>query len=196
MQRTPSYLKGLAETRARAAGDVERLTQLHSEITRLLENAKAEVASCDLLIRKFDKQLDPTKIPAIRAWKGRYGKRGALREAVLRVVETAWPEAITTLELAAKVQLELKLDFVTAGERDRWYDYSLRNLLRKCVEAGVLERAEPISSPTGRTVNRWRWVSQTVTELGALREVAQATGVGVQQAKRRGRPRSAATVTP
>lgn len=196
MQRTPSYLKGLAETRARAAGDVERLTQLHSEITRLLENAKAEVASCDLLIRKFDGKLDPTKIPAIRAWKGRYGKRGALREAVLRVVEAAWPESVATTELVAKMQAEFKLDFATAWERERWCNYSFRNLLRRCVEDGVLEKHEPIRSPSGRTVNRWRWVSQTVTELGALREVAQATGVGVQQAKRRGRPRSAATVTP
>lgn len=99
MQRTHSYLKGLAETRARADGDVQRLEQLHSEIARQLATAKAEVASCDRLIRKFDGKLDPTKIPAIRAWKGRYGKRGALREAVLRVVEAATedvPRATTT----------------------------------------------------------------------------------------------------
>lgn len=196
MQRTPSYLKGLAETRARAAGDVERLKELLTQITGLLENAKAEVASCDLLIRKFDKQLDPTKIPSIRAWKGRYGKRGVLREAVLRAVKAVWPESVSTTELAAKMQLEFKLDFATPWERDRWCDYSLRNLLRKCVDDGILERDEPTRSPSGRTVNRWRWVSQTATELGALREVARATGVGVQQAKRRGRPRKAEAVTP
>lgn len=60
MQRTSSYLKGLAETRARAAGDVQRLEQLHAEITAQLEAARAEVTSCGLLIRKFDRQLDPT----------------------------------------------------------------------------------------------------------------------------------------
>lgn len=189
MQRTPSYLKGLAETRARAAGDVERLKELHTEITRLLKNAKAEVASCDVLIRKFDKQLDPSKIPSIRAWKGRYGKRGVLRQAVLRVVEATWPESVSTTELAAKMQVEFKLDFATAWERDRWCDYSLRNLLRKCVEDGVLERDEPTRSPSGRTVNRWRWAPQAATELSALREAAEAAGVGVQQAKKRGRPR-------
>ena len=194
MQRTPSYLKGLAETRARAAGDVERLKQLHTEIARLLESAKAEVASCDLLIRKFDKQLDPTKIPPIRAWKGRYGKRGAFREAVLRVFEAAWPESVSTTELAAKMQLEFKLDFSTARERDQWCDQSLRNLLRVCAKDGVLERDEPALSPAGRTVNRWRWVPQEATELNALREAAQAIGVGVQQAKPRGRPRKAEAV--
>jgi hypothetical protein len=196
MQRTPSYLKGLAETRARAAGDVQRLKELHSEITRQLATAEAEVASCDLLIRKFDKQLDPTKIPPIRAWKGHYGKRGALREAVLRELEAAWPRSVSTTELAAKIQLEFKLDFTTWRERDQWCDQSVRNLLRKSVKDGVLERDEPAISAAGRTVNRWRWVPQTATELSTLREAAQAVGVGVQQAtKKRGRPRKAAAVT-
>lgn len=39
MQKTHSYLKGLAETRARAAGSLQRLRQLRSEVQRKLKVA-------------------------------------------------------------------------------------------------------------------------------------------------------------
>lgn len=195
MQRTSSYLKGLAETRARAAGDVQRLEQLHAEITAQLEAARAEVTSCDLLIRKFDRQLDPTKIPAIQAWRRHYGKRGEFRAAILRMLEASWPESVSTLELAAQLQLEFKLDFINSKERTRWIHNSLTSRLKLLARTGDVTREADIRAEKGLWVARWRWASPTVTELGALRDVAQATGVGVQQAKKRGRPRKAEAVT-
>jgi len=76
MKKTPSYLKGLAETHARAVGDVVRLEKLFSEISAKLTESKANLAACDRLIRKFDARLNPTLIVPIHAWQGRYGKRG------------------------------------------------------------------------------------------------------------------------
>jgi|GEM_PF-4648916 len=83
MQKTPSYLKGLAETRARAAADVLRYQQIIDEVMVSLARAQAEVDACDMLIRKFDDRLDPTQIEPVAHWKGRYGKRGALKEAAM-----------------------------------------------------------------------------------------------------------------
>ena len=81
MKKTPSYLKGLAETHARAAGEAIRCRRLHADICRELDiaerqaarlralvaanssrvaAAEAELAACDRLIRKFDERLDPT----------------------------------------------------------------------------------------------------------------------------------------
>lgn len=77
MRKTPSYLKGLAETRARAAGDVQRLQQIYQEIGRHLARAEKDMAACDCLIQNFDERLDPSLIEPIHAWQGRYGKRGA-----------------------------------------------------------------------------------------------------------------------
>lgn len=102
----PRISRAWPRTRARAAGDVQRLEQLHAEITAQLEAARAEVTSCGLLIRKFDRQLDPTKIPAIQAWRRHYGKRGEFRAAILRMLEASWPESVSTLELAAQLQLD------------------------------------------------------------------------------------------
>lgn len=82
MRKTPSYLKGLAETRARVAGDLQRYEKQHpqlevklkaaeadldrcqrlySGVCRGLAEAKADLESCDRLIRKFDDRLDPSQ---------------------------------------------------------------------------------------------------------------------------------------
>ena len=45
MRKTPSYLKGLAETRARAFADVQRLRKLQVELAKNLADAEAEVCS-------------------------------------------------------------------------------------------------------------------------------------------------------
>jgi hypothetical protein len=63
MKKTPSYLKGLAETRARLAGDIERYERVSNEIAEKLVLARRELEACDLLIRRFDGRLDPNKIP-------------------------------------------------------------------------------------------------------------------------------------
>ena len=84
MRKTPSYLKGLAETRARAHGDTIRLGKIRDEIHAKLEEAKFLVESCDRLIVQYDSRLNPTLIQPVGAWQGRYGKRGALTEAISR----------------------------------------------------------------------------------------------------------------
>ena len=84
IRNTPSYLKGLAETRARVDADVQRLQKIHDEIAEKLAEATAERNSCDCLIRKYDERLDPNVIAPIQAWKGRYGPRGALKRFMCR----------------------------------------------------------------------------------------------------------------
>ena len=78
MRKTPAYLKGLAETRGRLAGDVQRYQQVLAEVTASLVKAQTELNACDTLISKFDERLDPGLVQPIHAWQGRYGKRGAL----------------------------------------------------------------------------------------------------------------------
>lgn len=59
MRKTPSYLKGLAETRARLAGDIERYRSVIEDVGRQMLKAETELEACDLLIRKFDSRLRP-----------------------------------------------------------------------------------------------------------------------------------------
>lgn len=132
MRKTHSYLKGLAETRARAAGslqrltseverklkvakaDVERYQKMEIELARNLEEARTDLKSCDWLIRKFDSRLDPEEIEPIVAWKGRYGKRGALKEAVSCILTDHAPVALSIPDLSKVIILEFQLTFATA----------------------------------------------------------------------------------
>lgn len=118
IRKTPSYLKGLAETRARIAGDLlryekqhpelekiklkaakadlERYERLYARVCQSLTEAKADLESCDRLIRKLDSRLDPGQIEPIQAWKGRYGKRGGLKEMIFQVLKDYAPVAMCT----------------------------------------------------------------------------------------------------
>lgn len=182
MRKTPSYLKGLAETRARASADVVRLQRIHEEITQRLAEAEAELDACDRLIRKYDSRLDPGTIKPIAGWQNRYGKRGALRASLIRHLQKAFPNALGTGELMWAVELEFKLDFITPGERGHWRHNSLGRALNVLVVDGIVERMHDVTNGTNSGVGRWRWKGDSSLSLDHLHALAAAAGVATQQA--------------
>lgn len=189
IRKTPTYLKCLSETRARVDADVRRLQKIHDEIAEKLTEAKTERDSCDCLIRKCDERLDPNLITPIQAWKGRYGPRGALKRFMLKQLENAWPEALTTLEIAWEVQQEFKIDFFLKEERTAWLRNSIRRGLQIMVLDGKAERLHEVINGITNELGRWRFKPKGDTSLDSLRVAAETAGVGVrQEVKRRGRP--------
>lgn len=161
MRKTPSYLKGLAETHGRALADVERLERLQVEVAERLARARDELNASDILIRKFDARLDPSRIQPIKHWQGRYGKRGALTGAIVGILQEAAPEEVLTTEIVIKLQLEFGLDFATEKERWLWVKNSVLRKLKKLVEKGVVERLHDPRSHT-ELVGRWRWQERSL----------------------------------
>jgi hypothetical protein len=206
MRKTPSYLKGLAETRARADGEVGRLQRLldelgpklaeaqriqglHKEISAWQAEAVTKRDACDTLIRSYDDRLDPVQIAPIRATKARYGKRGTLKKTISQVLQKVAPAEVTTTELCLTLMAELQIDFLTKIERKRWISNSLGSTLKDLLEEGLVERLhDPADHGCG--AGRWRW-KVAGCELAALSAAATEAGMGVSQAKRRGRPRKA-----
>ena len=91
MPRTHPYLKGLAETRARADGQCSLLEGQIEVLFRRLEKSQAERTSCDWLIRLFNPQLRPEAIQAISpGQRTRYGERGALTREIFAVLQLAY----------------------------------------------------------------------------------------------------------
>jgi hypothetical protein len=180
MKKVPSYLKGLAETRARVAADVIRYTRIRDEVITYLAVAEAELAACDRLIKKFDLRLDPTSIKPIKAWQGRYGQRGALKDATEAYLKTNAPTAITTTEICWELQTKFQLDFEHPMERKRWINNSLKTHLRRLVGLGQVERSEETASD-GSKHRGWRWKQEGAKTLDDLAAMATAAGVGVQQ---------------
>jgi len=206
MKRTPSYLKGLAETQARAAGDVLRFEKLLAEVdAKLVETkalaaievprlekllvtvgirifeSKAELAACDRLITKFDARLNPKLIAPIKAWKGRYGKRGELNSTICHILKDCAPEERTTFELSAEIRIRFKLDFSTVPELRAWQKNSVANALKSMVKMGLVERGHKVTKGCTGEVGRWRWKVE-INTLDEVRASAAAQGVGVQQA--------------
>ena len=182
MRKTPSYLKGLAETRARAAGDVNRLKNIYDEIGQKLTSAKRALEACDLLIQRFDERLDPGLIQPIHAWQGRYGKRGALMDEVRRIIQSAWPDEITTTEIVWSAQLQFQISFVTWQAKKRWQDNSLRTAIKTLLAKGEIERVHDVSDGLIGVVGRWRWKPEPFLSLDDLHAHAADGGVAVQQA--------------
>ena len=209
MRKTHSYLKGLAETRARAGGALQRLKQLRSEVQRKLKVAKADVEryqkmeielarkleeartdlkSCDWLIRKFDSRLDPSEIAPIAAWKGRYGKRGALKEAVSRILKDHAPVALSIPDLSKVIILEFQLTFATDKAMKAWAHNSIGGVLKTLLLEGLVERIDAPKTEWGGPTGMWHWKGDAETSIEGLRSSAESAGMEVKQAKRRGRP--------
>lgn len=180
MRKTPSYLKGLAETRARVAAEVQRYQRLQGEINLALDNARAELGACDRLIRKFDERLNPELIQPIKATKGRYGPRGKMKEAIIGLLKENYPEEATTTEIGLRLQVAFGLDFFTQRERFEWIHNSVARQVKKLVYAGLVER---LHDPLARNMEdgRWRWKGGGRESLGGLEALAESSGVSVHR---------------
>lgn len=212
MRKTPSYLKGLAEDRARADGDAIRLQgllaelapavaeaqrtlSLHEEILEQHTVARTKREACDTLIRSFDSRLDPAQIAPIHGFKGKYGKRGSLREALVGILRSASPAEVSTPEVLLRTTARLKLVFATPAEQKKWSRNSLLRALKRLMQEGLVERLhEPAAWQN--SVGRWRWKEAPDGALATLSTAAESAGLGVHQAKRRGRPRKSEQPSP
>ena len=186
MKKTPSALKWLAEKRGRVAHQVQSnastgaLLQEHIEsLVMELEAARlqlaciqkrgvqfvAELSALDQTVKIYDETLDPTCIEPIKAWKGRYGERGALRRYLRNALQEASPADLSTAELAFRAMEEFSLEFVNKSERQQWWDNSLRRALGCMHQQGLVEKAESGLN----TFQRWRWKQEQPKTLAELR---------------------------
>ncbi|MDE2628820.1 MAG: hypothetical protein KGL99_16880 [Burkholderiales bacterium] len=183
MKRVPSYLKGLVATRGRADAHVQRLEGILQEVQAQVDKARRERDACDSLIRAYSSELDPTCILPVRAWRGKYGARGAVTNEIRSFVQAAQPAAVSTAEVTWHLVMKFEMDFINTEARDRWKKTSVRNRLRELAAKGVVERvAGGDDEVEGRQSSSWRWAEQVASSsLDALAEAAQASGLAVAE---------------
>ena len=158
-----SYLKGLAENRARAAGDIIRFERIAAEVNEKLTNARLDVESCDRLIKKYDARLKPERIGPIRVWPHHKGKRGELKNLLIEIIEREAPSEVSLVELCNEVEIRWELTFLTEIERTCWRRDAIGRALRRLSQAG---RIAAVHSRRGgspnEAVGRWRATSGSV----------------------------------
>ena len=178
MRKTPSYLKGLAETRARLASDVQRYEKLLREMGDALHLARRQLEGCDLLLKRFDDRIDPERIQPIQAF--RTGKRGALKDTIAQILQQAAPEPVSTLGLTLEAAHRLGFELATPREQKQWQHNSVYAQLKAFVKEGLVERIEDVIFANEKAVY-WAWKASGSASLDHLRERAQAVGAAVQQ---------------
>lgn len=162
-------MKGLVETRARVDAEYNRLATLIAELTAKIAKVEAERNSCDQLITNLNSQIKPAYIEPVYAWQGRYGKRGALKQALLNLVTTAYPNSISTTQLSSCLEALFSLTFATQDERTQWVNNSIGKQLRGLVYDNIIERIHNPARCAGHP-GTWRWIppDQAFTDLQAL----------------------------
>lgn len=177
---TPSALKWLAEKRARLSYDLEFSRRLLEELTVRTENLEQDLAAIDRSINLYDQNIDPTDIQPVNGWRGAYGKRGALRNAILEVLTSQSPEWLSTNTIEVAIHAKFHLQFETPKVRMDWYRGSFRGALKQLCAAGLIERmADPSDGPI--RIAYWR-IPIKVTRLAdmALPAIEEAPSTRAQ----------------
>jgi hypothetical protein len=177
---TPSYLKGLRDNRARADGDVARLTSIIERATLALQAALAARDSCDNLIRRVDPGLDPKKIKPNRGPGRIPGPRGTMRTAIVNYLKERAPDAVPSTEVFVVLEAQFGLEFSSAREREVWHQGSVKKQLKRLSYEGLVERLHDPNHFTGE-VGRWRWNAENDPSADHLRAQAEAAGVAVRE---------------
>ena len=189
MKNTPSALKWLAEKRARVAGEMQSASQVAERLRedvanareslqiaeRLLEaasqkeaRAAAELASLDQVVVMYDQGVDPSLIEPINGWAGTYGKRGALRQFLIKTLEAISPNFVSTKELEYLTISHLSLVFEHPSLQLDWYKGSFRSTLKVLAAQGLIERKHCKEQRTW-AVGYWRWKREQPKTLAELR---------------------------
>lgn len=169
---TPSYLKGLRDERARADGDVARLTGIIERATLALQEALAARDSCDKLIRRFDSDLDPTRIKPNRGPGRVPGSRGPLRAAIIAYLAERASEPVTITELCLALEIQFGLEFETKRMRSEWQHNFVGKALKRLHREGFVERLYDPDHFTGAP-GRWCWKAEIDPSPDHLRAQAR-----------------------
>jgi hypothetical protein len=179
VKKTPPYLKHLAESRARAAGEVSRRREIVQDAVASLGVSQGVLDRIDLRIWTLEARLNPADIAPIRAYKSYPGPRGLLKKTVSKIIESAAPGEITTSEIADEIHVRFQLEFHSAAARWNWRNNSIGRLLRVLCKKGLVER---LHAPRSDGVTgRWRWRSGAVASSDRLREQLEAEGGAFQE---------------
>lgn len=179
--RASPHLKWLLNERAALRGEVDALfarqERTRAELAAIAEERcirESRLAAIERILAAAGSNVACPDV--VSAWKGRYGERGALQAFLLQTLTEHAPHALDTLMLLELVVDRFGLELVTAAERKRYCDNTLRPALRKLQSGGLVE-ALP-ARRTGRSVGQWRRTPEAHS-LAALLSPASTRSVAV-----------------
>ena len=198
MKKVPTILKQLAERKARLAGELNTCNLMAEPLAIEITYLKARLNTTEVLLQasvtkkerllkelaEIDKNIvdvwpsvNPNAIDPIQAWKGKYGKRGALKNFVYETLKSRSPAFVPTNEISVLAIIEFSLVFENASIRKHWYKDSLRGALVALFKGGIIEKGTLQISSVSGTVGSWRLKQESQPTLAALSAQADAIEV-------------------
>lgn len=167
MTKTPAPLKWLAEKRGRLANDVLQTGRMAQELVERHQKLQAQLAAVDETMRLYDASLDPHKVAPVAHWKGRHGKRGQLRQALLDLLGQHSPDWVAADNVERFLISRFGLSFASATQRAAWRANSLGAGLRRLAEERLVERLDAPEVRTGKP-GFWRLKQDGTQSLADL----------------------------
>jgi hypothetical protein len=176
MKKIETYLKKLAEKRARAAGDVERYSKATEQSAALRAKAQSVLGACDVLIAEYDERLDPSVIESIKTWHNHPKKRGDLKAILVDILKSASPRWLTTDEICDEVEARWKLEFIIPADRVEWKRGSIGRQLRRHASSGLIEASHDRGVAATVVAGLWRWKTGPAPSLDRLKAKLEDAG--------------------
>lgn len=192
-RKTPSDLKWLLNERASVAGELaqlqEYIAQLESRLSKLvcvqerltrsltfrqerLGRVHALLRALDVAVAMAHPSANPEAAGVVKAWAGRYGKRGSMRAYLESRIKDAGTHGVTTADLIDGVISQFQLIVRLSSERQ-----CITKSVQTCLALLKVNRAVEATvelSAGGRKVCRWRWrAPSTLDELRALADAGE-----------------------
>lgn len=195
--RTDPTLKWLLNERAALAGIVQgaseplpeleaavRRAQLHLQEAEsrfaaarsVLDQAVEKLCAFDSTISQVNPEVDPAYLGTIRAWQGRFGKRGALSSFLLERVKHHAPNPVSLAQLCDEVEEHFSIVPSGVRARKKLYD-SVRTCVRQLHDK--LGSIAPYRHPTDQQPGHWIWVSGP--SFDQLKQQASQAKAGVHE---------------
>ncbi len=196
--RTDPTLKWLLAERATISGAhqaaTEAVPRLQRRVARaqlLLERAQHQLAvalksiesnaeklqAFDCTIGQLSPEVNPEAGGVVKAWKGKYGERGALTQFLYDALKSKPSQPVSLAQLLNEVELHFGVLHLEPSARKK-LRYSIRTCLRQLqTKTG---QVEPVRDASGQTTGKWIFRGQpSLADLRALAALQPApTGAG------------------
>ena len=167
-----------------------RLLAELSTLTEAIARRQASAAALKSTLQLAYGSVDPSLVPAVHAWSGKYGTRGALKAFVTECLRTSTscptsaPAQLTTTELVDRSIAHFGLNIATPNERTK-FRLLISGYLRRMLKDDLVVA---VHLDTGALTGTWRWKEAPGLAALRLRALQVAGGPGVAEGMPDGRP--------
>lgn len=165
--------------------EVKRLQLYKAQFPRIRSEKQARLAALDTAIRPASAdQVSPTAAGTVRAFSGRYGKRGGLKSFIVKCLKDAAPGAAETWTVVESAIAHFNLDLPTRAERQAFMRNTVTPQLFRLTEHGLVEALH--TGKRGALEGRWRWKSAYPTLKALTRRVSRDVPIAVATESEKG----------